>query len=1027
MHRQIASLLMVSTLSVAVIQLPCICQFVEAKSFDSTGLSSSKASATAVESKIPNKPSIEAKNAVKKLFTMEELQIKKIETQIKAINLIIKTEKNKEKKNELFLRRAQMQLGIARSLGVKRTTVAQMTPIEKEYLQSAKKTLSGLQQLVTGKNKKMADIHYLLGLIDYEYDDTEAVKKNFYQALTYSPQHTFATSMAIVLGELEYDQERFKEAIQIYQKFYKQYSPKERALADYKTAWSYVGFHDDENARKYFLRIIVNKGDPDFVTDAIKDLAYLAVLEMDEAQIIQYGTQNLRDEHSRGLFFYHAINQFLAKDKKIKRENLFAEIQKLAMDPVQRARVLYLKVQFERSEVPTLSSYHAMLGLNQHLTTLKASDLSQFLLQDGLKLEDDSEAIIKNFIDAYSGKLQKPDNLPQTKIIESAKDLIAIHLRVFPQSNKKEIIYSLWMDACAETKDDTTLEYLKNLFYVQRKKTPYDTLYNQAFLKQIILIDEAYIKNPNANSAKLTELTLRFLKEFPKHPENLKIRKKLAAIYIKEEKYKEALPFLEQIQKDEPQAENLNRLLYVKFKLNLYQEVINNDQTAQYSNPEIQDLMRESSLKLAQKSLDDGSFADYELHIKKFLLSSPSDEKATVAYQDYFQRILSQQKLSVFLDEWAKMKTSLQSKKEFYDVRRKAILLSLTLAQNIHDQSLLRLSQNAELDYAIHLYQFGFSTMDTTSLRRIQAEIPEDKKNYLLKYSTYIYPQITLDYLSSQKDLNSEEKSFLFDAILITAKMDFADFIESNKLHVFLQSKQYALVKEFIPASVLPKAKSKILEQIKTYRVPTAETSPNRYSKMIEALARDLRYLRTRVPKELQKISSGEQILVLSELSSLEKRTAEAILKSPAPAKLTSEQQAEYQQGIEELASEFEKQSAEYSTTNEGIKQKREADKLTLRKNDLLIRDTDDLLKPANKELLVNAIKVSKQYPMLALLQADLLLAQNKLSVKDHDLIKLHLLFNHNSSAPMGGLLGRDLVLQKKEELLIEINAKAKP
>lgn len=1029
MRRQIGSQipslpLLIPAISIVVGQMPFALQVAQAKSFDSSGLSSGKTQPA--DAKGPAKPSVEAKKAVKKLFTLEELQIKKIETQIKAINLIIKTERDESKKIDLFLRRAQLQLGVARSMGLKRTSVTAMTPIEKQYLQSAQKTLTGLQSMLKGQNKKLADIHYLLGLIDYEYDNTDAVKKNFYQAIAYSPQHPFVSTMAIVLGELEYDRERFQDAIQIYQKFYKQYTPKEKALADYKTAWSYIGFNDYENARQYFLRIIQNKNDPDFATDSIKDLAFLAVQELDEAKIVSYGNQKLTDAKSRGLFFYYALQQFLAKDKKVKRDLLFAELQKLEMDPVQKARVYYLRVQFERSEVPTIASYQAMLDLNKYLASLKAEDLSKFLMQDGMKLEDDSEAIIKNFIDAYSGKVQKPDSLPQAKLIEAAKNLIAIHLRVFPQSTKKEIIYALWMDACTETKDEATLEYLKNQFFIQRKKTPFDSLYNQAFLKQIVLVDEAYIKNPAPNSKKLAELILQFLKEFPKHAENLKIRKKLAAIYIKEEKYSEALPILEQIQKEEPHVENLNRLLYVKFKLNMYQDVVNNEQATKYNNPEIQDLMRESSLKMAQKSIDDGAFADYEVHIKKFLLSNPSDEKAVVAYQDYFQRILNQQKLGAFVEEWKKMKATLQPKKEFEGVRRQAITLSFILGQPLTEPSLLKSSSNRELQYAIDLYELSHRPIDAAQLKRSLAEVPKDKKTYILKYASMLTPSTTIEVLSHQKSLSNEEKSLLFDAILLDQKHDFSEFIESKNFPSFLQSKLYQQVKSFIPASALPKPKSKYLDQLKTYKVPTPDMAAARHGKMIETLATNLRFLRKKGVQELSKISFSEQNALLTELISLEKRTGEAIMQSPLPANLTPEQQEEYKKGLAELAAEFEKQSAEYATALEGIKKQREEERLVGNKNKILVEDTDDLIKPKSKDMLAQAIKLSKENPLLALLHIDSLFAEGKIGERDYDLIKIHLMMNQDHSSAMRGILGRDLVLQKKQELLDEINAKAK-
>src|SRR5690606_974932 len=113
----------------------------------------------------------------------------------------------------------------------------------------------------------------------------------------------------------------------------------------------------------------------------------------------------------RAKFYFYSLSYFLHKDKKKNRQALFLETLTVEKDPLQRARIMALKVSFERKEIPTVASFKAVVDLDNHLRRVEPAVKEKFFFQDGPVLEDNSEAIIKNFVDAYTGKLAMSEKL----------------------------------------------------------------------------------------------------------------------------------------------------------------------------------------------------------------------------------------------------------------------------------------------------------------------------------------------------------------------------------------------------------------------------------------------------------------------------------------------------------------------------------------------------------------------------------------------------------------------------------------
>lgn len=836
--------------------------------------------------------------------------IKKLETQIKAVNLIIKTELDKEKKIQLFVARSQLQIAIARAMGFNRTRVEDMSEKEEGYLRLSKKTLTELIPFSAKKNKRLAEIYYLLGLIEYEYDRFPQVQDYFIKSINLDLKNVQAPSMALVVGELYYDKDKYPEAIKAYQWLYSRMTKPEKAMADYKTAWSYVGQGDTESAKKYLMRIIKQNLEPSFVEDSIKDLAFLIAQSDDEFLVINYGKENFSELKVRSKFYYQCLVFFLQKDKKKSRENLFNEVLSIESDGLQQAKIYALRVSYERKEYPTEQAYQAAMKLDQQLVKLNPKDREIFFATDNTQFEDNSETIIKNFVQAYTGKIRLPEQMTKEYAIQALKRLIETHLNYFPNSAKQDSIYGLWIDACYETKDLVCLKNIKSRVKAKIQSHPAMlALYTQAFLKIISITDEFYTKEPAKYEEELITVIADFLKEHATHQENLKLTRKISALLLKKEKYKDALPYAAALYKLEPNAENLYKLLFSQFKLGMFNEVVSHPDFAKYNDEHILELQREVSLALAQKSIESGNIDLYEQYIKKFLSTNPNKDKQLVVYNDYLRRLLKAKMYDKFITEWKSLKSDIKNAPELIPIRSTALNTFILDGYFTAEESLMKGMQNADLSYDVFVYKlFLNQDFDNKDLDFVRS-LPIEKKNYLFGLLSLMHPARITNYFSQSNNLSESERLLLFNSYLFQKGHDNFTFNED-------QLKPIATI---VPQKMIGYMASPLFSEIDKISFPSASLSAAKYNKQIELAVEKTRSLRKKVPKELEKLVLEMRLYLVEKCMDTEKKTAQAILNSALPKDLSDIQIIEYRNGLKEIAAEFEGQYAEYDKIKQSI------------------------------------------------------------------------------------------------------------
>ncbi|MFZ4404230.1 MAG: tetratricopeptide repeat protein [Pseudobdellovibrionaceae bacterium] len=826
----------------------------EAKNFNSSGLSKVEVKPELNKNELSQTGKQKPAARKFKADSAEGLDLQKIGEQINALNLITKTETNREKKIDLYLRKSQLLIGEAKLLSLARDAKSDFSEKEKSNYKEAQRILSGLQAASKSNSKRLAMIYYLQGQINYEYNQIQEFKTNFKNSIALDSKSTYAPTISLILAEQEYDEEKYQDAIKTYQQLYAQMSDYQKAVADYKTAWSYLALENKTDAKRYFLRIVKAKKEPAFVEDSLKDLAFVSAQSLDENQFMTYGIETFPDPKERAKFYYLGLLVYYQIDKKKNRKFLFDELLSIQKDPYERAKIFALNISYQRKEYPSLEAYKAINEFESHFSKMDPKASEQFLFKDASILEEDSESIIRFFTDGYAGRINAPQQLKKEFLGQALKRLIFIHLKIFQKSTKKIILYSLWIDTCADSKDQTCLFSLtRSLRELKNKEPDFLALYSQSYLELINLIDEKYEKEPQTFEVTLVSLLENFLKEFPKNDQNKKLGLKLSSIYLKKEKFKEALPILQGLYATEANVENFYKLSFAKFKLEQYQQILADEDFAKFQDARLTDLKREISLKLAQKGIEKGNFTEYENNLKIFFASNPEKDKAILAYKDYFLRLLKDEKLDEFIHEWSRLSEADQARKEFNEVKSQALNMQITKGDFKAEKSLFIIKDEETIIYQSLLVQRALRyPMSLQEMQQVRGW-PKEKRNYILNILSINQPKMVIDLLSAQSKLDEDEKKILFSSILI---------LRGNSDFKFTTN-EIKLIQNMAPEKMWPLQPSKLEKEIDILQFPNSKMNLTRYSKVIENLVAEIKKIRKKAIVEIPQLKMDDKVNLL--------------------------------------------------------------------------------------------------------------------------------------------------------------------
>lgn len=826
----------------------------------------------------------------------------KLEKQIKAIQLILRNEKDKNKKINLYLRLSYLHVSIAKKYGVKRIKGEKISAVEAKHLDEAEKILSFLLKNVENNKRMLSTLYNIKGLVAYELDQSDKTVDNFLKSIELNNKNTQAEAMAIFIGEYYFEIERYDDAIKFYQMFYSRMNKTQKALSDYKIAWSLLNKKEIEKAEIQFIKIIKEQLDRGIAEDSFKDLAFILTQNKDESVLISKVNSFLTHPGLKGRLYYYCLLFYLQNSKGEPKATIFKEVLTIQKDPLEILKIMSLKVSFEKKDIPSPSMVNAIFNLDKRLKLVKKETKDVFFEKDALQLEDDSEFNIRTHIDAYAGRLKTEDNMPKAQLGELAVKLISTHMTWFPMSKKRILLHHLWIDTCVDLKNSPCLFNLETRF-----KNEKDSAESREFLKKIqieilALYDDAYEKNKIKHKSAFIGRLKTFIQSFPNDPLALRSQKRLFGILFTERNYAEALPIGEAIFSNEKTTENAQKILLIFFELQRYSDVQNHPVYSKFLSPEITEVKREASLKSAMLNSTAGNFQNYETDIKAYLQTVPSEDKAAVVYVDYFKKLVELGQFEKLDQEWKSLPATLKSKPTFSSIR------SLFLDQSLNTGNLYLMpafwvyvaDKNANYQVLLNrtIHNQKLTAADFVELEKQD----QDKRLYLLNIVSYTDPETVYAHLRAKPKMSTEEKRFAYTILLLIYK----------QLTPMLKADEVKFFKEFVSELSQEDKEVAIEKNIKNMVFPNTKMSPKQYESYVVNNVDNIKFLRAKVLKAVTSATSKQKIRLLEKMADVEKKMAESIRNSPAPAGLLEEQLKEYQNGLAEMSKEYDTQAENF-------------------------------------------------------------------------------------------------------------------
>lgn len=892
------------------------------KKFDSTGLQNTNSLKKPEELRASNPKS------KKEALTSTELSDEdpsKLERQIKAIQLILRNEKDRNKKINLYLRLSYLHVSIAKKYGVKRVKGEKISAVEAKHLDEAEKILSFLLKNIENNRRMLSTLYNIKGLVAYELDQPDKTVDNFLKSIELNNKNSQAEVMAIFIGEYYFEIEKYDDAIKFYKMFYPRMNKTQKALSDYKVAWSLLNKKEIDKAEAQFIKIIKEQLDRGIAEDSFKDLAFILTQNKDEVALINKVNGFLTDPSLKGRLYYYCLLFYLQNSKGEPKDMIFREVLNIQKDPLEILKIMSLKVSFEKKDIPSPTMVLAIFNLDKRLKSVKKETKEAFFEKDALQLEDDSEFNIRTHIDAYAGRLKTEDNMSKTQLGELAVKLISTHLTWFPMSKKRVLLHHLWVDTCVDLKNSQCLFNLEARF-----KNEKDFGDSKEFLKKIqieilALYDEAYEKDKVKHKSAFIGRLKSFVQAFPNDTLALRSQKRLFGILFSERNYIEALPIGESIFNAEKTTENAQKVLLIFFELQRYADVQSHPAYSKFSSPEITEIKREASLKSAMLNSNAGNFQNYENDIKAYLQTAPSEDKATVVYIDYFKKLIELDQFDKLDQEWKALPVTVKTKPIFSSIRSQFLDRSLNTGNFYLMPEFWIYGADKNANYQVLLnrtiHNQKLTAADFTELEKQE----QDKRLYLLNIVSYVDPEMVYAHLRAKPKLSVEEKRFAYTTLLLIYK----------KMTPILKADEVKFFKEYVSELSQEDKELAIETNIKNMVFPNAKMRPKQYESYVVNNVDNVKFLRNKVLKAVTSATSKQKIRLLDKMATIEIKMAESIRNSPAPAGLSETQLKEYQDGLAEMSKEYDIQAENFKKAKTEVEAKLTKD-IEDEKNNLL-------------------------------------------------------------------------------------------
>lgn len=948
--------------------------------------------------------------------------------QLMAIDLIDRSKPPLAKKLDLELKRAFIHLTIARESGKNRKSVADMTADEKSHLDSALVAINLILKIGESRKDKMAAANYLKGLVEFEFDQFVAMQNSLIESLKLDPKMPQAPSISIMIAEQYFEDEMYDKAVEYYQMLTKAQTPVQRALANYKTSWSYLSQKKYEQAEFYLLKNFATaEKDQNLVDESMRDLAFTMTMHRTDESIIELVNQKISNRQQKAKILYLTLSFFHSQNPKDLKYKLVDEVLKVQENKEERLKTIYYLVEGSRRAYASKDNIEAEKKFLAEYRRLNISPTDKAFADIAKQLENESEFFIKIYLDTYTDKVKNVESLTREQLAENLIFLIKYHNFLFPDATNKDVVVTLWMDLCVEQKNTPCLTDIESLIdksltslgektkgkdsQDEKEKRNFESLKKMNDLKDRIELESLVIfeEQNKDNSTELAKRYVQYLSKERAKDKEIVILKKLLAIYLKSSSWLEAERFFARLYTLEPNAENIYNLWLSQFKLQKCEFILNSPDKGRYNDKKILDIQRECFLVQAKSSSDKGNISAYKDSLKSFLATNPDQEKKALVYLDYFSKLVNSKDFKATATEWETLEPQIKTRPDFEPVRLSALLGLLDLGEFRGMTGFTgSASKDKEIVYLSAQFELSQNPPNHSNVMRYWNELDgKQRMNFLSILSLTQYGYLIRNFNKEQFKTTDDKRIWLM-AKNLDQRTDAPTLAEDEKKYF----------KDILSKAYFVQDRSKLEDEYQGMKFPENE-NPTKYMKLIESLIAKVKAMRPKTLTELKKVSPAAQMNLITMAASIEQRMADTIVNSPLPKELTDEaQKNEYRQGLAGLAKEFVDQSKEFTKLTEGIRS--QLGKLESDKKSQELPEVNLAAWPWSNQPAAQTARslISSQSAFAAVVYLERQWQMKKLSDDDYYWTRSGLLLSVQNSQVMRNYLREELKFNKKDAIL---------
>lgn len=745
--------------------------------------------------------------------------------------------------------------------------------------------------------------HYLSGTAHlYAARDAESVS-DFEHFLRIHPASKNANWVAFVLAEQYFDLGRAREALELYQRYHEKFDENLKPIALYKTAWCWVNLGQYSEADTLFHKVIATYPTNDIAKDSLRDLAFVATKVRSEQDILKIAQKLAQQEGWELEFLRSAQAQYETRGTTTLTSMILTRLLELEKKPVRKVQLYLGVLNGVRKDYASLEHFNTFMAIQNALKKEKIDPNSKDFDVIRSVLEQETLRVIRNFSETFFGKKENKEKIEQTRLGSTLKILFAFHNEFLSQAPSRTAVFTLWLETCAALKDWKCVNDTAEKVEADPVLKP---IQPAAEVDRLVALEELSKAGDASIRAEFKKKLEIFIRDRESSSQWVGLAKRLVDLRLDQKEANQAVILAEKIFAKEKSPENFYKLQWIRFQLGRDTDLIEDNRAGQIGgapHPKLEDLLRESALRAAQKERANGNVKGYSRYLQVFLDHNRDSKKGRLAKKDEIQFLLEKSNPSGAIQAFLALNPVDRNSAEFSDLLVRLGSYQLGRADFKGVLALLprppSLPVTENLIYIRTLAQIGLGIpISIDALPKLSTQ----NRRHLLGLLSFLQPNSAIAFLKNHSPKDENENSILLLALRISKEN--WDFLPTPD--------EARWIGGALPLGMQNFSATPTERAIQNLKYPPAKTHGNKFNQMVQSLVEATRAFRGKFTADLAGKPQKIQSRILGALRANELKVAEQIRSSPTPNGLTQQQLLEYRQGVEELAKEFSDHALEY-------------------------------------------------------------------------------------------------------------------